>query len=293
MRKSCLCKPLLTRMRIVNADTSKSVEFDKFSIVDEHLSEPEETLDVSSHEPDITIAQYDDDEAEKEIEVISKRSEEPQKENKEDQLSVWYNECLMSVDGTRPPPSFDRKKKKTTERARTGRGERDPAASQQHGGEIDGRPAVQQLRGAAVAIGDCAARGAATWQQRLREPAAARWTSSDPRRGACCGGGDCAKAAEGLLDGGGQRHVRTGRERGGGCAAGFRGGAAEQRWRASVATRRNAVRRLEGRQRRRRRGRGGAGEAAAVTRLRRRQRGGALSTGRMRDFDEIATTRGR
>ncbi|KAK9125245.1 hypothetical protein Scep_014091 [Stephania cephalantha] len=43
-------------------DTSKSVEFDKFSIVDEHLSEPEETLDVSSREPDITIAQYDDDE---------------------------------------------------------------------------------------------------------------------------------------------------------------------------------------------------------------------------------------
>ncbi|KAK9167321.1 hypothetical protein Scep_002512 [Stephania cephalantha] len=162
-----------------------------------------------------------------------------------------------------------------------------------HGGEIDGRPAVQQLRGAAVAIGDCAARGAATWQQRLREPAAARWTSSDARRGACRGGGDCAKAAAGLLDGGGQRHGRTGRERGGGCAAGLRGGAAEQRWRASVATRRNAVRRLEGRQRRRRRGSGGAGEAAAVTRLRRRQRGGALSTGRMRDFDEIATTRWR
>ncbi|KAK9139776.1 hypothetical protein Scep_009457 [Stephania cephalantha] len=64
------------------------VEFDEFSIVDEHLSEPEETLDVSSHEPDITIAQYDDDEAEKEIEVISERSEEPQKENEEDQPLV-------------------------------------------------------------------------------------------------------------------------------------------------------------------------------------------------------------
>ncbi|KAK9114555.1 hypothetical protein Syun_021352 [Stephania yunnanensis] len=72
----------------VNADTSKSVEFDEFSIVDEHLSEPEETLYVSSHEPDITIAQYDDDEAEKEIEVISERSEEPQIESKEDQPLV-------------------------------------------------------------------------------------------------------------------------------------------------------------------------------------------------------------
>ncbi|KAK9093823.1 hypothetical protein Scep_025292 [Stephania cephalantha] len=55
MRKSCLCNRFLTRDENVNADTSKSVEFDKFSIVDEHLSEPEETLDVSSHEPDITI----------------------------------------------------------------------------------------------------------------------------------------------------------------------------------------------------------------------------------------------
>ncbi|KAK9082237.1 hypothetical protein Syun_031878 [Stephania yunnanensis] len=72
----------------MNADTSKSVEFDEFSIVDEHLSEPEETLDVSSHEPDITIAQYDDDEAEKEIEVISERSEEPHIESKEDQPLV-------------------------------------------------------------------------------------------------------------------------------------------------------------------------------------------------------------
>ncbi|KAK9119571.1 hypothetical protein Scep_017664 [Stephania cephalantha] len=68
--------------------SNDNVEFDEFSIVDEHLSEPEETLDVSSHEPDITIAQYDDDEAEKEIEVISERSEEPQKDDEEDQPLV-------------------------------------------------------------------------------------------------------------------------------------------------------------------------------------------------------------
>ncbi|KAK9125704.1 hypothetical protein Scep_014550 [Stephania cephalantha] len=40
----------------MNAATSKSVESDEFSIVDEYLSEPKETLEVSSHEPDITIA---------------------------------------------------------------------------------------------------------------------------------------------------------------------------------------------------------------------------------------------
>ncbi|KAK9101427.1 hypothetical protein Scep_024857 [Stephania cephalantha] len=55
-------QPIFDSDETVNADTSKSVEFDELSIVDEHLSEPEETLYVSSHERDITIAQYDDDE---------------------------------------------------------------------------------------------------------------------------------------------------------------------------------------------------------------------------------------
>ncbi|KAK9147966.1 hypothetical protein Scep_006723 [Stephania cephalantha] len=47
-----------------------------------------ETLEVSSHEPDITIAQNKDDEVEKEIGVISERPEEQQKESKEDQPLV-------------------------------------------------------------------------------------------------------------------------------------------------------------------------------------------------------------
>ncbi|KAK9148847.1 hypothetical protein Scep_007604 [Stephania cephalantha] len=81
-------RPVFDSEDTVNADTSKSVEFDEFSIVEEYLSEPEETLEVSSHEADITIAQYDDDEVEKEIEVISERPEEPQKENEEDQPLV-------------------------------------------------------------------------------------------------------------------------------------------------------------------------------------------------------------
>ncbi|KAK9121636.1 hypothetical protein Syun_019253 [Stephania yunnanensis] len=81
-------QPVFDSDETVNADTSKSVEFDEFSIVDEHLSEPEETIDVSSHEPDITIAPYDDDDIALEIGVISERSEEPQKENKEDQPLV-------------------------------------------------------------------------------------------------------------------------------------------------------------------------------------------------------------
>ncbi|KAK9128009.1 hypothetical protein Syun_016806 [Stephania yunnanensis] len=81
-------QPVFDSDETVNAYTSKSVEFDEFSIVDEHLSEPEETLDVSSHEPDITITQYDDDDAALEIGVISERPEEPQIESNEDQPLV-------------------------------------------------------------------------------------------------------------------------------------------------------------------------------------------------------------
>ncbi|KAK9094422.1 hypothetical protein Scep_025891 [Stephania cephalantha] len=74
---------------IVNDATLKSVEFDEFSIVDEYLSEPEETLEVSSHELDITITHSTYDEVEKEIEVIFERPEEPQIESKEDNLWFW------------------------------------------------------------------------------------------------------------------------------------------------------------------------------------------------------------
>ncbi|KAK9084489.1 hypothetical protein Scep_030960 [Stephania cephalantha] len=95
-------QPVFDSDETVNADTSKSVEFDEFSIVDEHLSEPEETLDIFPHEPDITIAQYDDDEAEKEIEVISERSEEPQKENEEDQPLVLVKPPTLPCIFVRP-----------------------------------------------------------------------------------------------------------------------------------------------------------------------------------------------
>ncbi|KAK9125805.1 hypothetical protein Scep_014651 [Stephania cephalantha] len=72
----------------VNGATSISVKFDEFSIVDEYFREPKETLEVSSHEPDITIAQYDDDEDEKKIKASLQRPEELQKERKEDQPLV-------------------------------------------------------------------------------------------------------------------------------------------------------------------------------------------------------------
>ncbi|KAK9126110.1 hypothetical protein Scep_014956 [Stephania cephalantha] len=72
----------------MNATTLKSVEFDEFSIMDEYLREPKETLEVSSHELDIAIVHSTYNEVEKEIEVISERPEESQKESEEDQPLV-------------------------------------------------------------------------------------------------------------------------------------------------------------------------------------------------------------
>ncbi|KAK9160260.1 hypothetical protein Syun_006601 [Stephania yunnanensis] len=81
-------RPIFGSKEIVNVVTLKSIEFDKFSIIDEYLNEPEETLEVYSHESDITIAQNKDDEAEKEIKVVSERPDESQIESEEDQPLV-------------------------------------------------------------------------------------------------------------------------------------------------------------------------------------------------------------
>ncbi|KAK9147907.1 hypothetical protein Scep_006664 [Stephania cephalantha] len=58
-------QPISDSKETVNAATLKSVELDEFSIVNEYLSKSEETLEVSSHELDITIAQNKDNEADK------------------------------------------------------------------------------------------------------------------------------------------------------------------------------------------------------------------------------------
>ncbi|KAK9123362.1 hypothetical protein Sjap_012964 [Stephania japonica] len=66
----------------------KSVEVNEATPIEDYWSKPEEIIEVSLHEPDISIAQNEADEAEKEIYVILERSEEPQKESKEDQPLV-------------------------------------------------------------------------------------------------------------------------------------------------------------------------------------------------------------
>ncbi|KAK9145915.1 hypothetical protein Sjap_005818 [Stephania japonica] len=63
----------------------ESVEVNEVTPIEDYWSEQEEIIEVSLHEPDISIAQNEADEAEKEIDVILERLEEPQKESKEDQ----------------------------------------------------------------------------------------------------------------------------------------------------------------------------------------------------------------
>ncbi|KAK9110035.1 hypothetical protein Sjap_018095 [Stephania japonica] len=68
----------------------ESVEVNEVTPVKDYWSEPEETIEVSLYEPDISIAQDEADEAEKEIDVILERSKELQKESKEDQPLIFY-----------------------------------------------------------------------------------------------------------------------------------------------------------------------------------------------------------
>ncbi|KAK9155959.1 hypothetical protein Sjap_003439 [Stephania japonica] len=66
----------------------ESVEANEVTMVEDYWSEPEETIEVSFHEPDIIIAQNETYEIEMEIDVILERPKLPQKESKEDQHLV-------------------------------------------------------------------------------------------------------------------------------------------------------------------------------------------------------------
>ncbi|KAK9101944.1 hypothetical protein Sjap_019198 [Stephania japonica] len=80
----------------------ESVEVNEATPIEDYWSEPEEIIEVSLHEPDISIAQNEADEAEKEIYVILERSEEPQKESKEDQPLVLVKPPTLPCIFVRP-----------------------------------------------------------------------------------------------------------------------------------------------------------------------------------------------
>ncbi|KAK9109980.1 hypothetical protein Sjap_018040 [Stephania japonica] len=66
----------------------ESVEVNEVTPIEDYWSEPDEIIEVSLHELDISIAQNEAGEAEKVIDVILERLEEPQKRSKEDQPLV-------------------------------------------------------------------------------------------------------------------------------------------------------------------------------------------------------------
>ncbi|KAK9129804.1 hypothetical protein Sjap_010291 [Stephania japonica] len=80
----------------------ESVEVNEVTPIEDYWSEPEEIIEVSLHEPDISIAQNEADEAEKEIDVILERLEEPQKRSKEDQPLVLVKPPTLPCIFVRP-----------------------------------------------------------------------------------------------------------------------------------------------------------------------------------------------
>ncbi|KAK9130000.1 hypothetical protein Sjap_010487 [Stephania japonica] len=80
----------------------ESVEVNEVTPIEDYWSEPEEIIEVSLHEPDISIAQDEVDEAENEIDVILERPEEPQKESKEDQPLVLVKPPTLPCIFVRP-----------------------------------------------------------------------------------------------------------------------------------------------------------------------------------------------
>ncbi|KAK9110107.1 hypothetical protein Sjap_018167 [Stephania japonica] len=81
--------------KTMSAIPLESVEVNEVTPIEDYWSEPEEIIEVSLHEPDISIAQNETDDAEKEIDVILERLEEPQNESKEDQpLVLVMPPCL-------------------------------------------------------------------------------------------------------------------------------------------------------------------------------------------------------
>ncbi|KAK9140064.1 hypothetical protein Scep_009745 [Stephania cephalantha] len=86
----------------MNVDTLKNVEVDEVTQVEDYWSETVEGLEVFEIEPEIAIAQYEDDENEMKIDVISERPEEPQKESKEDQPLVLVKPPILSCIQVKP-----------------------------------------------------------------------------------------------------------------------------------------------------------------------------------------------
>ncbi|KAK9096168.1 hypothetical protein Sjap_021665 [Stephania japonica] len=97
-------KSILQKISVetMNAIPLESIEVNEVTPIEDYWSELEEIIKVSLHEPDISIAQNEADEAEKEIDVILERLEEPQKRSKEDQPLVLVKPPTLPCIFVRP-----------------------------------------------------------------------------------------------------------------------------------------------------------------------------------------------
>ncbi|KAK9100520.1 hypothetical protein Scep_023950 [Stephania cephalantha] len=87
-KELCSTQPISYPEENASVDTLRNVEVNEVTQVEDYWSKTTEELAVFQIEPEIVIAQNEEQKNEMKIEVISERPEEPQKESKEDQPLV-------------------------------------------------------------------------------------------------------------------------------------------------------------------------------------------------------------
>ncbi|KAK9105411.1 hypothetical protein Scep_022255 [Stephania cephalantha] len=91
-KELCNTQPISYSDENVSVDTLKNVEVNEVTQVENYWRETAEGLEVLQIEPEIIIAQDEDEENEMKIEVVSKRPDEPQK--RERKTNLWYSFML-------------------------------------------------------------------------------------------------------------------------------------------------------------------------------------------------------
>ncbi|KAK9157356.1 hypothetical protein Scep_003930 [Stephania cephalantha] len=92
----CSTQPTFYLEENMNVDTLRNDKVNEVTQVEDYWSKIAEGLEVFQIEPEIVIAQDEEEENEMKIEVISERREEPQKESKEDQPLVLVKPLTLS-----------------------------------------------------------------------------------------------------------------------------------------------------------------------------------------------------
>ncbi|KAK9163016.1 hypothetical protein Syun_003918 [Stephania yunnanensis] len=101
-KELCNTRPISYLEENVNVDILKNVQMNEVTQVENYWSETTKRLEVLQIESEIVIAQDEVEENEMKTEVISERSEESQKERKEDQPLVLVKPSTLSCIFVKP-----------------------------------------------------------------------------------------------------------------------------------------------------------------------------------------------